>query len=169
MPRLTKKRAARKPVWTELHVDALKTGFDFFQPFGHTTEQRFCDPAVEEMRRMAWADLGEAIMAEWTVAHPFTRPDAWWHFDAPERRQRIDGGIHPHDDPAWPASLPKVLWLGRPAYVAVVRSDFKAKYESEFDYLCRLALTTDHERHLIAHPAPGVDGDGQPSPDATEV
>lgn len=31
-----------------------------------------------------WRDLRDELLAEWTVAHPGTRPFGWWRYDAPE-------------------------------------------------------------------------------------
>jgi hypothetical protein len=32
---------------------------------------------------IAWRTHAEAILADWTAAHPGTRPSCWWEFDAP--------------------------------------------------------------------------------------
>src|SRR4051812_27656415 len=43
-----------------------------------------------EMRRQ-WGVIRAEVVATWAAAHPGTRPWAWWHFTAPEPRQRLGG------------------------------------------------------------------------------
>jgi hypothetical protein len=52
--------------------------------------------------RAAWGELRSTILPAWIRERPGTRPYGWWRFDAPPpaRRERIDGGIHPHDNAA---------------------------------------------------------------------
>jgi len=146
----------------EGHILQLLQGNGYFgepHDFG-----RADDLASEEFiaMREAWQELRTEQMAKWIVDHPFTRPFAWWKFDAPEYRWRIDGPPHPFEHPDWLASVATTeaqypgfreramsLYFGRPAITAIP-GDFGAKYESDFDYLMRLDLLTLQERTLIA-------------------
>ncbi|MFA9477109.1 hypothetical protein ACERK3_02260 [Phycisphaerales bacterium AB-hyl4] len=138
----------------EHHVRILRTGCDWFGEFPCDTE-----------RRRAWEVLRDDLLPEWIADHPGTRPWAWWRYDAPERRQRVDGPPHPFDNPEriehieHIASKPKAagdykqamyrLYYGRPASLCVL-DDFHAVYETEVEYLSRLDLLTADEVVAIA-------------------
>jgi hypothetical protein len=56
------------------------------------------DIGDEETIKTAWESLRPAILLAWIRERPGTRCYAWWRFDAPGRRERIDGRPHPFDD-----------------------------------------------------------------------
>jgi hypothetical protein len=62
------------------------------------------DPTIhtDAEMKVAWADLRHSLLPEFVRQHPGQRPWAWWAFDAPTpgRRERIDDGVHPFDNPA---------------------------------------------------------------------
>jgi hypothetical protein len=55
------------------------------------------DSGDDEAIRAAWNELRPTLLPKWISDRPGTRPYAWWRFEAPERRQRIDGKPHPFD------------------------------------------------------------------------
>jgi hypothetical protein len=159
MPRLTKRRAGRRTAYNDHHIEALTSGCDWFRVFGENAltvptrmrdDYTHGDQEADERRRQAWEDLRDDLMADWIESNPFTRPDGWWRYEAPERRQCLSGP-HPHDDPAWPNNCPKWLSRGKPRFCAVVPGDYKAQYETQREYLERLGLLTNHERALLAN------------------
>lgn len=50
------------------------------------------DPGVLEQ---SWPVVREQVLEQWVAAHPGTRPDGWWTFDAPEPRRRLGGSGTP--------------------------------------------------------------------------
>lgn len=63
----------------------------------------------------AWESVKEQILNDWIAEYPGTRPSFWWHYDAPEMRQRLGGiGDACHDVLAYGESydlgIPN-LWL----------------------------------------------------------
>jgi hypothetical protein len=109
-------------------------------------------PADDELLAL-WKANRTAILADWIQRHPGTRPWAWWNFEARERRRRIDGPVHPFDNPER-LEHPAVqrdrvaleeLHCGVPAKLAHP-DDFAAEYESEGDYLARKQLLASGER-----------------------
>ena len=141
MPRVLRKPKRRRPTdYTEHHIRHLLRGHDFFcKGFGRDVE------AMEE----GWRVLREELLPKWRYEHPGSMPWAWWRFDAPERRRRIDGKLHPFDNPARIAEIDRVanlpgtradyrekmyrLCRGKPSALFVL-DDFLAEYESEKDY-----------------------------------
>lgn len=153
MPRKRRIDHRRRRTFSQLHVETLCTGHDYFGSF-----------ASDDERREAWDELGPAILDAWRELNPGTRPDAWWTHDAPERRRCING-VHPFDDPAhreraaaikaeFPAGLDLLaLWQGKPRYCG--KDQFDLRYETQADYLDRLDLLTDGERAALAVESPG--------------
>jgi hypothetical protein len=97
MPRVLRKSKRRNAGYTDRHIYQLNTGLELFDDaFGW--DQDFDEAAARE----AWELMREKLMADWIREQPGTRPWAWWAFDAPQpaRRERIDGGVHPHDNKA---------------------------------------------------------------------
>jgi hypothetical protein len=133
MPRRSKLRR-RSSGWSDLHIEILKSGHDFFDEF----------PKPD--REQAWNELRKEILDEWLQNHPGTRPFAWWAFDMPKgtRRQRIDDR-HPHDDPRY--DLPKDLHFGCPRCLR--ECDIGGRYESQEAYLRRLSLLTAAELKFL--------------------
>lgn len=158
MPSPRRKNLGRHERYNEDHILALQTGHDYFWAFkregisARVRRVEGSDDHEHNAKREAWELLGDEILAAWVEDKPLTRPWAWWKFTAPEPRQRIDGGVHPHDDPRRPVGFPKQLEWGIPRNVALVPGDTKAKYETEREYLERLDLLTDHEKTLTPQP-----------------
>lgn len=98
-----------------------------------------------------WQILQPQIMRDWLQRENGIgrRPWAWWHIDKRERRLRIDGKPHPHDNhernalvaeraknyPNSTANYMK-LYYGVPGAL-MIHDDFEAEYEEEFEYLER--------------------------------
>ena len=137
--------------YDDRHREAL-VGFDFFHVFRTDAEQA-----------IAWHDLRDELLEQWIQDKPFTRPDVWWRYDAPELR-RCTNGVHPFDRPAfidycreWEAIYPdsnitectKKTWYGVPCIWGPPELDGTAEFETERAYLERLDLLTDHERQLL--------------------
>jgi hypothetical protein len=153
MPR--KQRRSRRPrdEYHEGHRLQLKIGHDFGLfggPAFGDGEELDLDAA-----RSGWAVLQAEIMAEHLAEHPCTRPWAWWHLEPRELRRRVDGGIHPCENPDRRRDLnlddgtsrPGV-WYGLPRYISHP-DDFDAVYESVPAYLLRLNLLTRAEREYL--------------------
>jgi len=116
-------------------------------------------------KERAWKALRSEILPAWISERPGSRPSAWWTFDAPERRRRVDGQSHPFDNQerialvneiaAQPGTAPDyhkklhALSYGVPNAMTVL-DDFDAEYEREFDHLDRLDLLTPDERIALA-------------------
>lgn len=142
MPRGIKRRAKAKMEWTREQRRQLLTGFEFFgQGFGRDGSDR--RPLDLNLAREAWEELREELLPEFIREHPFSRPWAWWVFDAPEpRREAADGGSG--DDAE--------AWLGSPAWWARFHGTPSCPSrgcESFREYLTRLGLLTVEERELI--------------------
>jgi hypothetical protein len=149
MPRRRRIAHRRRAGYTNEHVRAL-CGRDFFRALTSEPEQR-----------AAWAELGPEIMAVWLRLNPGTRPDAWWHFDAPPGElRRCLNGVHPFDDPEHVAEARRIraeyptgldlmeTSCGKPRYIG--RKQFELVYETQADYLERLGLMTTTERAALA-------------------
>ena len=149
MPRPRRKTKRRKPTeYTPAHIRHLLSGNDFF------------GAGFPDNRSMqeGWESLRAEILPEWIREHPGRRPYAWWRFDAPEPRRRIDGRLHPFDDPERQEKIERIAqqpgtaadfaarmtetFFGLPA--RKYPADF-GRYESELDYLRRLGLLAANE------------------------
>src|SRR5262245_15578212 len=96
MARVLRRAKRRDGGYTEHHIYQLQTGIEFLDlGFG------WDEPFREAEAREAWEILRAKIMADWIRERPGCRPWAWWKWDAPQpaRCERVDGGIHPHDNP----------------------------------------------------------------------
>ena len=135
MPRISRKTKRRKrpTSYGPEHIRHLERGFGFIGP-AFETEKSMCQ---------AWVELRGEILKRWTAEHPGRRPWAWWRFEAPGRRERVDGGEHPHDRDNFPERLKK-LSFGKPS-CHLISDDLAAEYESEFDFLKRHNLLTPEE------------------------
>lgn len=156
MPSLRRRAKRKSEGYNEWHVLQLQEGFDLWGAAGPLgafgNDDEFDEPAA----RAAWEILREQIMADWIAQHPGQRPWAWWRFDAPERRRRIDGIQHPFDDRIrkkkfdemephfWARRHANDLCFGVPRLTST-RDEATAKYESEAEYLRRLNLLTPAE------------------------
>ena len=149
MPRLPRRSKRRWSGYNQWHREHLETGFCIPGTFGFDDADSLA---------WGWLDLRADIMRRWVADQPGTRPWGWWKFDAPELRQRIDGGVHPFDDPAWhslvadqEAKYPHGLNLRELRFGILnihpqqVPGLANAKYESQQAYLSRLNLMTPEE------------------------
>lgn len=137
-----KRRLSRQRTgWSAEHRQALEY-HDWFGVF----EDPFGRPDVYAMSQ-AWEALRDAILPEWIRQHPGTRPRGWWLFDMPEgfRRERIDGGQHPFDDPTYP--FEHELFRGKPRFCR--EADRHAVYETQEAFLDRLQLLEPAERKAL--------------------
>lgn len=119
--------------------------------------------------RSTWGRVRDRLLAEWAAAHPGTRPDGWWTFDAPEPRRRLGGiGTAAHECLNVALHLDRGIpsqWLdaddvetfapirasaGGPPFegVAVDPAD-PPLYESEAAYLDRLGLFLPGEKRRV--------------------
>jgi hypothetical protein len=163
MSRLVRRRRNDRCEYTEEHVSALLSGFDFFYAFtddvprfvpSRDREAEGGDeeaPVALERKREAWERLGDELLEAWIEKHPFSRPWAWWRFAATEMR-RCTSGEHPYDlYERMGEKFNRRYSFGRPAFsLRHDRYGYDSKFESERDYLIRLDLLTDHERQLLA-------------------
>jgi|688.fasta_scaffold594483_2 hypothetical protein len=152
MPRKTQTRRRPDAGYHEGHIRQLLIGHDFGLPapaFGRDEAFRR-EEAIE-----AWAMLREELLHDHIQEHPCTRPWAWWHLEHRELRRRVDGGIHPCENPDRRRDLnlddgtsrPGV-WYGLPRRITHP-DDFDAVYESVPAYLLRLNLLTRAEREYL--------------------
>lgn len=158
MTRLRRREPRQRTNIAEGCVRQLLTGCGYFGP---PTDFGTGDGGTEgeSAMRNAWNANRAELLADWITEHPRSRPYAWWRFDAPERRRRIDGKPHPFDDPrrkaiverftaeygpeCWASGAANELYFGTPR---IIIGDGCAEYESEAAYLDRLGLLTDGER-----------------------
>jgi hypothetical protein len=143
MPYKKQTARRRRETYSEGHVFQLKFGhaFEFLgDTFGEGAE------FDEEAARAAWQLLRLPLLRDYAAEHPCRRPAAWWWFDAPELRRRLDGGKHPCEDPSREVGI----YRGKPQRYAT-EDDFRAVYESEPAYLSRLKLLTSGEKAYLEH------------------
>jgi hypothetical protein len=153
MPRKRRTQRQRRDEYHEGHRLQLEIGHDYGlyggPAFGNG-EDLDRDAALA-----AWEIFRGEILAEHIGKHPCTRPWAWWHLEPRELRRRVDGGIHPCENPA--RTCPEYCddgsgrippWYGLPRVVNHV-DDFDALYESVPAYLLRLNLLTRTEREYL--------------------
>lgn len=153
-----KRRAGyrRRQGYTRWHRYQLRSGHDFFGlAWGRDTPWRRLD--VQGMHD-GWTDLGVEVLGTWIVDFPGRRPFAWWAFDSPELRRRIDGKPHPWNSPerwalleGWPfrsVLSSYKLSYGKPSSW-LSTDDRDAVYESESTYLDRLDLFVGRERQRL--------------------
>lgn len=153
-------------MFTKEHYSCLQHGFRFFTDDHHYDGRSLWrSESLRTEMAGAWQFLRPQLLAEWIAlpkrpgdrGGPGTRPAAWWVYDAKERRQRIDGGVYPFDNPERQAKVAGIvgqyphragdfdyLFYGLPCPL-VVPDDFAAVFETEFDYLKRLGLLMDGE------------------------
>jgi hypothetical protein len=161
--------------WTDEHRAAL-IGWDWFNVFargmgpftdhpGLAVPYRIRDDhqaRIDERKREAWEDLRDELLEIWIADKPFSRPHSWWSYDAPELR-RCTSGTHPWQLPEFiaycaeherehPGFTARIMTphCGKPNILACPGMTRDDTYESERDYLIRLALLTEHERQLLA-------------------
>jgi hypothetical protein len=145
MPRGIKRRAKAKMEWTREQRRQLVDGHEHFgRGFGRWPGHPV-RPLDLDLAREAWGELREELLPAFIREHPFSRPWAWWCFDAPEPRREAEDG-----DDADPCTF------GTPRWWAEYREGTPTQLlppgqlcESQRAYLTRLGLLTDHERELI--------------------
>lgn len=91
MPPLKRRTKRKRDGWGEDVVEHLREGSCLPCMFGQV------DHSGEKLKP-AWEELKHQVLPEFVRQHPGERPWAWWEFDAPGRRERTDGGIHPFDN-----------------------------------------------------------------------
>jgi hypothetical protein len=144
-PRL--RRSNQRIELGEHHREMLCTGSLFFEA------------AEPEWQRVAWAQYGSEITAQFIREHPGKRPWAWWIFDATELRRRLTKPRWKPDEmdthhfavaarekmnPSAFDNEPCSFGLPRPFYQD---SPF---FESEAAYLERHGLLTAEEKTALA-------------------
>ena len=168
MPRVKRRTHRRRTGYDSQHIHQLLYGWCFFpEGFGQDGHNSHCD---RKGMQLAWELMRDELLPAWIAEHPGTRPYAWWAFDSPERRRRIDGKPHPFDNPereshiaqcgpCHPSMDPHRLSYGKPS-ILILRDDFEAEYESESAYLDRLCLMDVQERFDVSQlPEPTDDDD----------
>lgn len=151
MPRLKRRSKNRMAGFTSWHRHELE--------YGHAYEFIPHDEAFHgdrEAMQVAWQSMGSIILREWIAKHPGTRCWAWWAFDAPERRQCLNGP-HPFDRPdSWRETDKLCADMQRRVYSLSYGcpslygpGDFDCQFESQPDYLDRLGLLSDHEQAAL--------------------
>ena len=86
MPRFARK-SRRRTGDDATKVQRLLTGYYMEHcPFGDA-----------DSMRAGWIERRDVLVRQWVRDRPGSRPWGWWHHDAPEPRQRIDGKPHPFD------------------------------------------------------------------------
>lgn len=153
-------RKKRNMGYTRNHLWQLRHGHHYPNraDFGDVT----ANAEAREAYRVAWEIFREQILADWIREEPDaagrggpgTRPYAWWMFDAPELRRRIDGKPHPFDNPERDERIAATEYLcdhGKRTFygcpnVLCVMDDFEAIYETQAEYLERLGLWLAGER-----------------------
>lgn len=181
MPRLNhrprrRRRSSPTPVWNKDHRYQLRVGF-IFDPISNgfvVNDPDMLDVTGNKIKflsqlhgeplklaRQCWKELKDKIMAEHIAEKPGTRPEAWWLWDMPERRLRIDGLPHPFDNPERKAHIEahsggSQSWIdaayemteGIPSLICC-KDDDLAEYETKEEFLDRLGLLTDTERKAL--------------------
>lgn len=143
MPRVIRQPKRRRTSLSVDQVEQLQIGRPFFGPgFG----------GDQEALEAAWKAFRVELLREWVAEHPGTRPWAWWRFDAPELRRRVDGRRHPFFSAKRAERVARLITrpdaaddlreqlnstsFGVPcAHVCV--DDAQALYETEHDFLAR--------------------------------
>lgn len=157
--------------------------FEFDSGLGENFE-RWCfqwctddfPPWGQRTGRALWREHGEAVLSEWVVETPGTRPSTWWRVDAPDPRQRVGGiGTPLHECTAYVMELVcgvPLRWLTpalakrgflRPIveYPAIDPAN-PPVFESQATYLDRYNLLLPGERRRLR------DADFRPEP-ITEI
>jgi hypothetical protein len=159
MPSPPRKTATRKQSIGPAHVDYMLTGRSWALQLD-ARGRAWCEDT--KAVQAAWESLRGELLSVWTKEHPNTRPWAWWTFEAPEPRRRVNG-VHPFENPArerlvkrWKAEHHDIaereayrLHWGCPNCL-MLPDDFDAEYEPEPEYLRRLKLLTDEETAALA-------------------
>ena len=144
--------------YDEEHVYQLLKGYSRFNDVGFGDSS---DPRALKRMRTAWQALRDELLADWIAEHPGTRPAAWWLFDSPEPRRRLNGQ-HPFDNldrqaridelaakyPGENMTIHHELFFGCPC-TRLIPDDYEAVYESEQMFLERLGLLVESEQAAL--------------------
>lgn len=172
MPRVNRRPKKRNTGYTPEHLNVLRSGHDYFGVFADGKRgPRNAENRDMEAVREAWEIFRDEILHDWIRDKPQypgyygpgpgTRPWAWWKFDAPELRRRIDGKPHPFENPDRIAAIaereikfPGFAQTANKTYFGTssclfMRDDFGAEYETQQQYLERLDLLLPGERELL--------------------
>lgn len=164
MPAKRRKPRKKKNMgFNSYHVDQFRHGFDFHGfAFGDINVNR---AGFREFQR-AWEIFRDDVLADWIrldpeqerhACGPGTRPYAWWRLDAPEPRQRVDGGVHPFDDferterlraSHWASQRITRTYFGLPSLLCS-REENEAIYETQAEYIERLNLWLPGEKEML--------------------
>lgn len=160
MARVSRRSKRRRAGYDEEHVRHLLRGVYIWPGAGFSLAGPGRGVDREAMRK-GWDELRADLLPAWIDEHPGTRPYAWWEFDAPERRRRTDGAVHPFDDRGRNEEIERrtqehpefreqayKLFRGMPNCL-FTRDDFAAEWESEAAYLDRLGLLTPAEKERL--------------------
>lgn len=147
MPRVKRRAKTRYAKgYNQAHVDHLVTGMDLsLGRHGFVFGRCHRDGVNYELMQQAWNDLRDDLLPEWIAEKPGTRPWAWWRFDAPEGRQRVDGKSNQCSGNSDRLSKHYRLRWGQAAFP----TSYNARYETETAYLDRLDLLTKEEREAL--------------------
>ena len=134
MPRVFRRAKRRSAGYDEHHVTHLLRGVYLCTGHAFATKPRdhSGDFTDYDAMRVAWDILRADLLPKFIAENPGHRPFAWWRFDAPESRRRLDGKPQPA------ASVERSF--------GIPRGSSDAKYESEVDFLDRHGLLADAER-----------------------
>jgi hypothetical protein len=145
MPRGIKRRPKTRVEWTREQRRQLADGHEHFRGGFGRWPGHPVRPLDLDLAREAWGELREELLPAFIREHPFSRPWAWWCFDAPEPRREAEDG-----DGADPCAFGTPRWWAEYREGTPTASLPPGQLcESQRAYLVRLGLLTDHERELI--------------------
>lgn len=88
---------------------------------------------IHDLRTRLWKEHGAAVLEQWAVRSPGTRPSTWWYFDAPSARARLGGR-------GTPAYVMESKGMPCGWIMAAFDPSDPPTFESEAAYLRRLGL-----------------------------
>ena len=166
----TKRRQVRKRkkgMFTRGQIRELMTGHaDLFDGFTGPTQSLYRGGPGWYEAGACWDILESQLMRDWLAqtdpeyGGPGTRPFFWW-LDGNHRRERTDGGVHPHDCPNRNARIAELesqyphmkgvrtrLYWGLPSAWMPGFDERTAQYETQTEYIARKNLWLPGEREL---------------------
>lgn len=148
MPNI-RRRAKRRNDYTMQEKSLLSSGVSLNTRFGCLHKGK----ADLDAMREAWNNLRDELLPEWIESHPFSRPVAYWLFDASLPRIAVVGeqllealewsDAHRHYRQHFFFGLNRRLGIDDGS------RDSQAAFESEQQYLIRCELLTAGERDLL--------------------
>lgn len=143
MPRVRRRTKRRSVPLPDYQMQTLLKGVPL-----RRTDQGMAFYTDRDAQRRTWEEHREALLMQWIEAHPGTRPEAWWRFDASEPRRRVAGpeGIErdrlmAEFEERWPGM--STVRCGHQGLPGVQLPE--DAYESEAAYLRRHGLITSEE------------------------